>query len=390
MKEDASLIVGVALVALTTRMVWDARWSWSQILCAGLVGAACAVAVSGKYVGIASLVPAIPMLILARKRNWSYWILWPLMFVGCFVVVGATINHRIFDDNWRILPHFENSLEAETEHGLTGHDSVTMPQPNTFSWSVVLSETLLPTKVLICAFGGLLLLVCWRRSLWDWWIAVYAVFWLGVVSYSAIPFHRYSLPPVLLAHVLGGMGAIFLTFLFRNWIWRAAVWVLCFGIIVHFQGGRVMDYLDGFRNDSRDRARHWIARNLPRNSVILSENYAKIVYPGVNLPGYRVQVTRYGPDYGDLRSLERRADYMVVADHTYLRFLEPQVIGEPGYEPIFERRRKWYRDLFESYELLWSTSDEPQMRAFTNPEIRIYKLKGGRKSNDSEPAIRNP
>jgi len=62
MKEDTALVFGVALVVLASAAAWESRHldESRRRRAAALLGAACAVAVCGKYIGILALAAALP------------------------------------------------------------------------------------------------------------------------------------------------------------------------------------------------------------------------------------------------------------------------------------------------------------------------------------------
>src|SRR5262249_49951176 len=112
MKEDPALILGLALVVLASRIYFDAGRVLTKAIAAAALGAACAVAISGKYYGIVSLALAVPILLAAApNRGWSI-ITHRLLYVFTFIIVGIltllAINHRILGH----YDEFRRTLDA--------------------------------------------------------------------------------------------------------------------------------------------------------------------------------------------------------------------------------------------------------------------------------------
>ena len=64
----------------------------------------------------------------------------------------------------------------------------------------------------------------------------------------------------------------------------------------------------------------------------------------------------------------------MITTGTYRRFLHPQVRPTPAHPKRLEVYREWYERLQREHELIWQSTPKYNMHAFTNPEIRVYRL----------------
>ena len=71
MKEDAALILGLALVVFASNLFWKSTRRRSQLLGAAFLGIAVGLAMSAKYFGVISLALALPALLLKPRGLWS-------------------------------------------------------------------------------------------------------------------------------------------------------------------------------------------------------------------------------------------------------------------------------------------------------------------------------
>ncbi len=385
MKEDVALVFGLALTLLASRAAWDAHRWWLRLPALVLLGAGAGVAASGKYVGVTALGLAVPVAIGLPRMRWYWRLVTPVLVIWCAVGSFLLINHRILEDQQR-FDHFIHGYEREADHATSHHDGLALSRPNTWFASLLTVETMLHARVLagvlgVCAMGTAI----WRRKrIWDLVAIAFAGFYLVVLSYSVIPFHRYFLPVAVMVYLFAGLGAASLLNLFgrRGWLRLLAAGV-GLAVIIGLQWPRCADYLGQLADDGRARLRQWAGENLPRGAWVIAEAYAGLTGPGDHRPGQsfpqpsgvRIQQVKAGPDAGGLDQLVRRGvGYVVIADTRYARYFTPVEItrGDPS---AIERYRQWYRDLDAHHELVWENQPAHPTHSFTNPTIKVYRLK---------------
>ena len=74
-------------------------------------------------------------------------------------------------------------------------------------------------------------------------------------------------------------------------------------------------------------------------------------------------------------------EYVAVAAPSYERFFVPGVRALMGQDEALARRQRFYADLFDRGELLWSSSPRPPTHAHVNPELRLYRVPASLASN---------
>ena len=160
MKEDAALVFGLALVVLTTRLLWSWKSMAGQATAAMLSALAAALAMSGKYVGVASLGLALPAVLLAPPLRWGQGPLVRLLvFVPWLVLAVVAINHKAILN----YEDFQAGLGREVEHAQSDHLGLTMPRPNDYFLGVIRRATPPGVQILAAAFAAFVLLTAWRR-----------------------------------------------------------------------------------------------------------------------------------------------------------------------------------------------------------------------------------
>ncbi|MDB6154576.1 MAG: hypothetical protein JWL90_3029, partial [Chthoniobacteraceae bacterium] len=145
MKEDSAMLMGLALTFLAAALYWQAP-SWKR---AAFLGIACALAISGKYLGVLSLAVAAPVL-WKRRCPWSTG----LFFIG-LVMALILINLPLLMD----LGVFEKSLGREINFVVEGQKGMTRRVPHSQYWSVFLDNSTPAIWLLL----GIFLYSRWRE-----------------------------------------------------------------------------------------------------------------------------------------------------------------------------------------------------------------------------------
>lgn len=113
------------------------------------------------------------------------------------------------------------------------------------------------------------------------------------------------------------------------------------------------------RPSTRDLMSAWILEHLPRGTGILKEEYTP------NFPGgvYRTVERRFAFRIPEERFDDPRFDVLLLAGHAYGRFFNP--------DNDAEHRADWYREIFDSHELVHEVRPGRFRRG---PELRFYRL----------------
>ena len=397
MKEDASLLFGVAMVILASRVVWMTRRWWARILAWVMLAAGCALAASWKYVGAMAVLMPLALIFLAPGFKWYRPILRLLLLVLLFVLFLGVINHRVLNpggldfarvvtnpQDWRVLlnPVFLRGVETEIAHSSTQHWFLTANQPNTYMIRTAISQSW-PVAVIPILFLPLALWLTRKQGFfWEMVLVGFMVCCTLVLSYSVILFPRYALPVTAMVYLLATIviGRLLLSGESRP-ILQVTLGTLILVIVLCLGFPACIDYTHQFGNDSRFALRDWIKVNLPRNARVLADGYAELTAREIGrgdlninshfilplMPGFEYQLRRGGEKY------------IVICDLAYNRYFETSALPAPGHEQTCENARKFYAKLLKEHVPVWSYKSARPMYAFTNPAISVYRLKSGEK-----------
>ena len=216
----------------------------TQWAAAALMGVGSAAAISGKYVGVATLGPCLVAICVAPGFMLRPLLLRFVAFAVAAVAGVLAFNVRAFQTLIppRLMPAALQRIGGEFIQATAGHEGLALFVPNTFSLEVSLSE-LMPDVWLFLAFGMVALVL---RRVFDRSLVVQGTFLLtfGVVlSYSAFPFHRYSLPITVLAYFLAGqLIACGLRGSKQPGLCNNTIFVVCLGLVVALQGSTLLAF----------------------------------------------------------------------------------------------------------------------------------------------------
>jgi hypothetical protein len=140
-KEDPALLMGVALTFLALTIYAAAPSGWR----AAFVGLGCALAISGKYVGVMLLAAAVPVLLLSSGRaRWRHFSIFIVALVGSF----AAVNYQLLID----LPGFWKSFSREADYVVHGQLGMTRSVPHAQYWNIFIDNTTPVVWVLLAFF----------------------------------------------------------------------------------------------------------------------------------------------------------------------------------------------------------------------------------------------
>lgn len=393
MKEDASLVFGLALTVLASRLVWSTRRWWLRIPCWAFLGAACALAVSGKYVGAMALVMPAMLVFFAPGLRW--WSLLPriIMVLASLLLCAGVVNHRTLNphldlhsigrlwsqpsDYQRII--FTGSalqgMGEEIEHGTTSHWGMAARTPHLYMIRTAIRHTW-PWAPIAAALFPLVVLVTWRHG-WGWEAALFLFVEACaiVLSFSAILFPRYALPLMVFLHLLAALSLARLVVASGGRpVLQATLGILSAGLLLALLLTTSMQFTRNFADDSRLDLRRWcIASFAADGARIYADSYAELDGAMYSYrPRIQVYSDMFAAHFGTVKQLGNC--YVVICDLAYQRYLEPEWADAPGYEQQNQRCREFYKELLEKHTPVWESKPARDMGGFTNPRLLVYHL----------------
>lgn len=408
LKEEPALLAGLGLTMLALAVVCrkpprlphpSRQWmAW------GLLGAACGLAASGKYVGLVMVIPALVAAMIVGRPGWKMMLRRAALVTLGMLLVGAMVNYRAFTfggaeikTRARVAKEvsplgplrgaFVAGFVREVTHVSTAHKGTTIARPNSFVAAATVREVGTVLVILVLSMP----LVIWlgrrqargRTMFTEWdtlWLLTTAC-WMVMLSMTAIVSARYAQPAIALLCLGAAVSA---------WRWVELLgsrqmlrWIATVTFAAVIAGANLIvlsDYLGQLRNDSRDQVRQWLAANLPKGASIAIDGASGLSIDGADRPA----LAKLRPDL-KLSSIVVRdreentgavtdADYLVVTDLFMDRFTDGWLSAYPGYEESFAQRVAFFRELLKD-KPLWHCVWERPSRVGASPNIHVYKLR---------------
>ena len=370
MKEDAALLAGIAL----TFVAIDALWRKPNAVCALLLGAATAMAASGKYIGLVMLPISLAALVGTRSR--APITKAAIAFLGAFIVVVAVLNYRALLSSAALTAGFSGEITRLNSRG--GQDVSYSP----VEW---LRRLLDVSPFLLALFLYHLRYVLWnfrRLALPDRLLTAFP-FVLGfILSFSSKQSGRHALPAMMLVAFLGSLAAIRLVkqlHAARVPFARPLVGIfLVLACAFDTVGTSLLDR--AFQRDHRRELAQWIADNVPPTAILGVEDRVGIPYENARrfcdvpppIP-QEVRGSRFAADLGSIDELRAIGmTHVAVADAQSDVFVEDQPSAAQRADAVFQRRREFYHRLFHEARLVWSR--ETGNVGVLNPSLRLYEI----------------
>ena len=373
-KEDPSLLFGMSLAAL-------AAWLYSQrpsAARAAFLGAGCALAISGKYLGAASLVFALPLLIQNRDRRGG------MIFAATLLAVFLAVNWPLFS----ALTTFRESFGREVELVVKGQGGTTRSVPHSEYWAIFRDNTTPFLWVLLLAF----LYGRWkeRRSLnlATWLLIAFPFVYTLALSFSPKSNDRYFLPATAFFTLQAALGASDLAALWpRRWVWPVAAALALAGQFPSYSSSRPgwLAYEAAFRHDDNTDLLEFLRREVPADAVIAMDGKAPLPNPTREKHAHRQgeipqkivpppKPGRFAADicrFDELRS--RGITHLVVTENDFGAFFRQALRPKEGREGDFTRRQEFYQRLFAEGELIWER--DRGTVTYLHPGLRVYRLR---------------
>ena len=361
MKEDSALLCGLAL-ALLALGHFEAKPTLAN---AALLGGACALAISGKYIGAIVLLATGPTLMRAgggRRR---------VVFFAALVVVLIAVN-------WPLVADFRTffaSFTRETTFVVEGQKGITRSVPHAQYWNVFIDNTTLPIWLLLVLFltarwGG------WRAiTLTRWHLVAFPFVYALVLSFSPKSNDRYFLPATAVFTVFAALGVPDVARLFgRKWTACIAA-----GVLVGWQVPSWLRYERAFQTDDSRELQAFCRNSMSKPVVIAKDSRIWLPDPGkpdcvpADVIPQKVIPSKFVADLGTLEELRAKGiQVVVVSESDYGRFFLKSLRPKEGEEDVFAKRKAFYESLFLQGTLMaeWKRGTV----IYLHPGIRVYYI----------------
>lgn len=369
MKEDSALLMGVAWTFLAAFFFWRKPGAWR----AALLGAAVAVAISGKYVGVCVLAVALPVLWCAPGRKGS-----------CVVSFGAALGVVLAVVNLPLLLQlgaFGRSFGREMQFVVHGQRGLTRSVPHAQYWNAFRDNSTPVMWVLLLVF----LAARWRErrtvSLPEWLIIAFPFAFTLMLSCSPKSNDRYFLPAAAGFTLLAALGAVDAAKLLARWM--PLRWALA-GTALALTAAQLLGWLryeEAFRYDDNAALLAWIKTELPPDAVIAKDSRIELPDPDNEKDSRRfapmpqkILAGHFAADHGTIAEQRARGvTHVAISESDYGRFFLRGLRPQPGKEEEFARRKAFY-------EALLRDGGEPLFQRdrgavlYLHPGIRLYRL----------------
>ncbi len=351
LKEDTALLFGWAFFILAMVMLRE-RPGLPRV---ALLGVACGVAVSAKYLGAVALIFAIPIILFSREKGarLSPWT-WPV-FIGLFLFTFAMINYPLLRDLDFAQSRIERELSAIAQGG-SANVRRDLPHDKYYDLAINYIPKLAWLFVALAAFT---IVSGWRRRApAEWVILLFPPLLLLVLSFTPKTAMRYFLPGLMGFLLLAamGIGDLCRCIRFRAPRWRYGGCALLTGIfvsvIVETEMDKLEKFQENFARDTRKQLIEWIAENLPPDAVIAEGRNVRLKMANESHPGtvkQRIISTHYLTELGEFEDLSAKGVTHVALSKQELSTAEP---GDDPREKTVERWRV-YKDLQSRGRVLW-------------------------------------
>ena len=360
MKEDTALLCGLAL-ALLALGHFEAKPTLAK---AAVLGGACALAISGKYIGAIVLLATGPTLLKGGgRRRWAF-------FAGLAVVLLA-VNWPLVSD----LDTFRASFARETTFVVEGQKGSTRSVPHAQYWNVFIDNTtpaiwLLLVLFLAARWGG------WHAvTLTRWHVVAFPFVYALALSFSPKSNDRYFLPATAIFTLFAALGVPDVARL-TAWKWAAP---LAAAVLVLGQIPSWLRYERAFQRDDSRELQAWCRDSLPADAVIAKDS--RIWLPDPKKPSgvpadvilQKVVPAKFVADLGTLDELrEKGITHVAVSASDYGRFFLKSLQPKKGQEAEFAQRKAFYESLFREGKLIFER--ERGTVIYLHPGIRVYGI----------------
>jgi hypothetical protein len=379
-KEDSALLFGLSCAVF-------AAWRYAEkptLLRAALLGASCALAISGKYLGVVSLVFAIPVLVNRRLRRA------PLCFALTLVLILVAVNWPMLSS----LSVFRDSFARETALVVKGQSGMTRRVPHAQYWSIFRDNTTPMMWALLLVF----ITSRWRQrrglTVIEAIVSVFPFAFALALSFSPKTNDRYFLPATAFLSVLAVIGASDLaTWLSTRWPRRVVFGIASLALVVaqfpSWSSSRPgwLAYDAAFQHDDTKDLIEWLQTVAPPQAVIAKDNRVPLPDPArkkyaahlaqvpqkiVTPRGFGVK-SDYVADLGTIEELQAKGiTHVAVSESDYGKFFLDSLRPQASEEAAFTRRREFYARLPQECDIVFDRDRGTVI--YLHPGIRVYRL----------------
>jgi hypothetical protein len=368
LKEDSALLAGLALTFLMLLACW---WR-PNLVRVTLLGIACGLAVSGKYLGVVALGLALPVLWRVPERRGVRL----AVFAGAVIVTFALVNVPLLLH----LGTFRESLGREMEFVVKGQRGMTRSVPHAQYWNVFIDNTTPAIWLLLAVF----LHARWRErrelSLPEIVIIAFPFAYALALSFSPKTNDRYFLPATAGFALLAALGTMDLAHHFQRGTPRRRALVLAVLLLVGGQMPSLIRYAHAFAHDDTAELIEWLHEKVPPAAVIAKDNRIALPDPARKKDAARVGViaqkvigARFVADLGTVEELQAKGvNYLAVSESDYGRFFLKGLRPQASERDDFDRRKAFYESLLREGDLVFERDRGTVI--YLHPGIRVYRL----------------
>lgn len=359
-KEDAMLFMAISLTFLAVALFWKKKNAGT----AALLGLACGLSVSAKYIGALVFLPAL--IVLARSKSPAQ----ARVFAVFLVVALATIAVA----NFPIVLNFDlfrNSFSREFALAAHGQSGMTRRVPNTQYLRVFADNTNPVTWVLLAIYYA----TFWRkratRVLPELLLAIFPIAFAVLLACSPKSNDRYFLPATGLFMVCAGLGALEARRLLSRRLGLRGAGALTLGLLAVAQLIGLTRYDLAFSHDDRRELADWIHANLPTEAMLAQDPRASLqrLQPAL---AQRIAATKLtGTSVDEL--VAGGVTHVVASESDYGRYFLKSLVPQNTFRDEYEQRRSFYEDLFHRGERLWSRPRGTVI--YLHPGLELYRLR---------------
>ena len=395
MKEDSALLFGVACTFLASLAYAQRPTLWR----AAVLGMSCALAISGKYIGVVVLGVALPVLwVYSRSGEGRRGKHFATLFVG-FLVALLAVNFSLFMH----MVTFGQSLGREVDLVVQGQGDVTRRVPHALYWNVFVDNSTPAIWLLLIS----LITVCYQRwnrlmlpqKLLLWFPFLYAF----ALSFSPKENDRYFLPATAVFTLLAAIGAESLPHLIatmlrgwdlrspqrvlsrnsRRWIMLTASAILALLQITGWSPTKAgwTQYDDAFTHDDIAALVGYLQNKLPPTAVIVADGKTGLLDPkrkkntgrSDGIP-QKLTISKLASDKGTLDQLRAQGvTHVIISESSYGRFFRSDLRPkDPKKLPEFEQGKAFYEELLRNQLPIFER--ERGTVLYLHPGLRIYKI----------------
>ena len=383
MKEDTALLLGVAAWTLAASG-FVRRPGRKTAVWLGLAGG---VAASGKWIGVALPLAALPMVLvlgggLRTRRAWAD----AGVALGLALAVTLLVNYPAFGRPKDLF----RGVDTEVAHVNDSHWGIIQNAPRIYLRQLrddCGAPVLLLAGVEVAAAGWLLLKRRGddrRRAAARLVAPLVALLFLALLCTAKIAFPRYGLPTTTLLYATAAAGAITFGRTLASRLARprfaplftaaTALLLLAPTAVIRTADARVL--LGHFAHDGRDDLLAWATANLPPGSKVLAEHYSLLDRAGGDAD-FTVTEQKRPFFYADAAELARHGyTHVALCDLWHGRYFDPAFSPTPELRDDVQRMRRRYGELFDGTAgtLLWAYQPPSPRAEFVDPAVSLYRL----------------